>query len=146
VDFDVLEEQIQNSLLGERMMALLSGCFGALAALLATIGLYGVISYLVEMRRNEIGIRMALGAGRRNIVALILRQTLVMLVVGIAVGLILSFAASRSVASLIFGLAPTDPLTLAGAALFLITVALLASYIPARRASRIEPMIALRHD
>jgi predicted permease len=146
VDFDVLEEEIQNSLLGERMMALLSGCFGALAALLATIGLYGVISYLVEMRRNEIGIRMALGAGRRNIVTLILRQTLVMLVLGVAVGLILSFAASRSVASLIFGLAPTDPVTLAGAALFLIAVALLASYIPARRASRIEPMIALRHD
>jgi predicted permease len=146
VDFDVLEEEIQTSLLGERMMAMLAGFFGALAALLATIGLYGVISYLVAMRRNEIGIRMALGAGRRNIIALIFRQTIVMLAVGVALGLALSLAAGRSVASLIFGLAPTDPLTLFAAAAFLVGVALLASYIPARRASRIEPTIALRHD
>ena len=127
-------------------MAMLSGFFGALAALLAMVGLYGVISYLVAMRHNEIGIRMALGASRRNIVALILRQTIVMLALGVFVGVLLSLAAARSVASLIFGLAPTDPLTIFAAAAFLITVALLASYIPARRASRIDPMIALRHD
>jgi len=146
VDFDILQEEIESSLLGERMMAMLSGFFGALAALLAMVGLYGVISYLVAMRHNEIGIRMALGASRRNIVALILRQTIVMLAVGVFVGVLLSLAAARSVASLIFGLAPTDPLTIFAAAAFLITVALLASYIPARRASRIDPMIALRHD
>jgi predicted permease len=145
-DFDVLEENIRSSLLGERMMATLSGFFGALAALLATIGLYGVISYLVAMRSNEIGIRMALGASRRNIVAIILRQTMAMLALGVVLGLVFSLAVGRSVASLIFGLAPTDPLTLFGAAAFLVGVALLASYIPARRASRIDPMIALRHD
>jgi predicted permease len=146
VDFDILEEEIQSSLLGERMMALLSGFFGALAALLSMIGLYGVISYLVAMRRNEIGIRMALGASRRNIVAFILRQTVAMLALGIFAGLLLSLAATRSVASLVFGLQSTDPATLLAAASFLIVVALLASYIPARRASRIDPMIALRHD
>jgi predicted permease len=146
VDFDILQEEIETSLLGERMMAMLSGFFGALAALLAMVGLYGVISYLVAMRHNEFGIRMALGASRRNIVALILRQTIVMLVLGVALGLVLSLVAGRSVASLIYGLVPTDPLTLFAAAAFLITVALLASYIPARRASRIDPMIALRHD
>ena len=146
VDYDVLEEEIASSLVGDRMMALLSGFFGALAALLTMVGLYGVISYFVALRRNEIGIRIALGADAGRIVAMILGETIAMVGLGTAIGLALSVAAAKSVGTLVFGLKPTDPLTLAGAAALLIAVAAAASYVPARRAARIEPMIALRHD
>lgn len=140
-------EQIQNSLMRERTMALLSGFFGALAALLATIGLYRVISYVVAMRRNEIGIRMALGASRQNVVGIIIiRQTLQLLALGIVVGVLLSLVATRGAGSLLFGLQPNDPLTLIAAAASLVTVALLASYLPAYRASRVDPMKALRYE
>jgi predicted permease len=146
VEYDVIEQEIQDSLAGERMMAILSGFFGALAALLATIGLYGVIAYFVALRRGEIGIRIALGANPGKIVALILRQTLAMLALGVAIGLALSLVAARSASSLIFGLKSTDPLTVAGSAAILVFVGVVASYVPAHRASRIEPMLALRHD
>jgi predicted permease len=146
VDDDVLEEEIQTSLVGDRIMAMLSGFFGILAALLTMVGLYGVISYFVALRRNEIGIRIALGADPAKIVSMILRETIAMVGLGAGIGLGLSVAAAKSVATLVFGLKPSDPLTLAGSAAALIAVAALASYVPARRASRIEPMIALRHD
>jgi putative ABC transport system permease protein len=146
VDDDVLEEEIQTSLVGDRIMAMLSGFFGILAALLTMVGLYGVISYFVALRRNEIGIRIALGADPAKIVSMILRETIAMVGLGAVIGLGLSVAAAKSVATLVFGLKPSDPLTLAGSAAVLIAVAALASYVPARRASRIEPMIALRHD
>jgi predicted permease len=139
-----LEQQIQDGLVRERMMALLSGFFGALAALLAMIGLYGVISYIIATRKNEIGIRMALGASRREIVSAILRQTLGLLALGVGAGVLLSLAATRGVGTLLFGLRANDPLSLAGAAAVLIAVALIASFVPARRASQIDPMIALR--
>ena len=100
-------------------MATLSGFFGLLAALLAVAGLYGVISYIVAMRRNEIGIRMALGASRRDVVAIIVRQTLVLLALGVAVGVVLALAAVRSASSLLFGLQPNDPLTFAAASALL---------------------------
>jgi ABC-type antimicrobial peptide transport system permease subunit len=128
------------------MMAMLSGFFGLLALLLAMIGLYGVISYIVAMRRNEIGIRMALGASRGDVVRIVVRQTLVLLAVGVGVGVVLGLAAVQSAASLLFGLQPNDPLTFAGAVTLLVSIALIASFLPARRASRVDPMVALRYE
>ena len=145
-DFHVLHTDIQNSLVRERLMALLSGFFGALAALLAMIGLYGVMSYIVAMRKNEIGIRMALGASRASVIGIVVRQTLTLLGVGIGAGLVLSMAAARGANSLLYGLEANDPLTLFAAAAFLAAVALAASYIPAYRASRVDPMNALRYE
>jgi predicted permease len=146
MEFHVLETDVQNGLMRERLMALLSGFFGAVAALLAMVGLYGVISYIVAMRRNEIGIRMALGASRGSVIRIIVRQTLTLLGVGVGSGLVLSMAAARGANSLLYGLQPNDPLTLFSAAGFLSAVALAASYIPAYRASRVEPMNALRYE
>jgi len=127
-------------------MATLSGFFGLLAALLAVVGLYGVISYIVAMRRNEIGIRMALGASRADVVGIIVRQTLGLLALGVGVGVVLALAAVRSASSLLFGLQPNDPLSFAGASALLITIALIASFLPAWRASRVDPMVALRYE
>ncbi len=146
LETEVLQKSIEDGLVRERMMALLSGFFGALAALLAMIGLYGVISYIIATRRNEIGIRMALGASRADIVGEIVRQTLRLLALGISAGVFLSLAATRGAGSLLFGLRASDPLSLIVACAFLVAVALLASYVPARRASRIDPMIALRYE
>jgi predicted permease len=145
-DFHVLHTDIQNGLVRERLMALLSGFFGALAALLAMIGLYGVMSYIVAMRKNEIGIRMALGASGASVIGIIVRQTLTMVGVGVGAGLVLSMAAARGANSLLYGLEANDPLTLFSAAAFLAAVALAASYIPAYRASRVDPMNALRYE
>jgi predicted permease len=146
MDFQVLKSFINDGLVRERMMALLSGSFGLLAVLLAMIGLYGVISYIVALRRAEIGVRMALGASRQNIVVIVLRQTMVLLAVGIAMGTILALVAVRGAGSLLFGIQPADPLTLIGASLLLAGVALAASFVPARRATRVDPMIALRYE
>src|SRR5713101_2767157 len=145
-DFHVFHTDFQNGLVRVRLMALLSGFFGALAALLAMIGLYGVMSYIVAMRKNEIGIRMALGASRASVIGIIVRQTLTMLGVGVGAGLVLSMAAARGANSLLYGLEANDPLTLFSAAAFLAAVALAASYIPAYRASRVDPMNALRYE
>jgi len=146
IDFHVLHTDIQNGLVRERLMALLSGFFGALAALLAMIGLYGVMSYIVAMRKNEIGIRMALGASRRSVIGIIVRQTVTLLGVGVGAGLVLAMAAARGANSLLYGLQANDPLTLFSAAGFLAVIALVASYIPAYRASRVDPMNALRYE
>jgi predicted permease len=146
VDFHVFETDIQNGLVRERTMAMLSGFFGVLAALLTMVGLYGVISYIIAIRWNEIGIRMALGASRLTVVRMILRQTLGLLAIGVALGILLSLVATKGASSLLFGLGPDDPLTLAGASIFLLAVALMASLVPAHRASRLEPMNALRHE
>jgi len=133
-------------LLRERLMATLSGFFGGLAALLATIGLYGVMSYMVARRRSEIGIRMALGADRRDVVRMVMREAGVLLIAGVLVGTALAIAAARTAATLLFGLRPGDPATLAIAAGGLGLVAMLASYLPALRASRLEPTEALREE
>jgi predicted permease len=146
VEYHLFQTEIQNGLVRERLMALLSGFFGALAALLAMIGLYGVISYIIAMRRNEIGIRMALGASRRNVVGMILRQTMALLALGVGIGLLLALAATSGARSLLFGLGPSDPLSFLGAALFLAVVALVASFWPAYRATRHDPMRALRYE
>jgi putative ABC transport system permease protein len=146
IRFETLASQVEKSLLRERLMATLSGFFGALAGLLATIGLYGVMSYMVARRRNEIGIRMALGADRALVVRLVLREAIVLLGAGTIVGLVLAAAAARATASLLFGLQPGDPATLAAAVAVLGAVGVLASYLPARRASRLEPTVVLREE
>jgi putative ABC transport system permease protein len=146
VEYHVYQTEIQSGLVRERMMALLSAFFGALAALLAMIGLYGVISYIIAMRRNEIGIRMALGANRRDVVGIVLGQTLGLLALGVGVGLLLALAATNSARTLLFGLQPTDPFSLVSAAIFLAVVALAASFLTAYRATRYDPMNALRYE
>jgi ABC-type antimicrobial peptide transport system permease subunit len=127
-------------------MATLSGFFGALAALIATIGLYGVMSYSVARRRNEIGIRMALGADRREVVRMIMREASVLLAAGLIVGTVSALAAAQSARALLFGLRPYDPTTIVTAIGVLSIVAVLASYVPALRASRLEPTEALRDE
>jgi putative ABC transport system permease protein len=141
-----LNEQVDQSLLQERLVATLSLFFGALALLLACIGLYGVMGYDVERRTHEIGIRMALGASAGRVVRLVLRQTLLWVALGVASGLGASLAITRLVESLLFGMKPNDPLTIGIAALLLLAVAGVAGYLPARRAARVDPLVALRHD
>lgn len=142
-DFKIM---IEGSLLRERLLATLSGFFGALALLLAAIGLYGVLSYSVASRTNEIGIRMALGANARAVRWLILREALLLLLAGVAVGLPLIVGVTRLAATLLYGLTPTDPVSLGVAVALLLTVTLLAGYLPARRATKLDPLTALRHE
>jgi len=146
IQFSVLTEQLKDSLQRDRLMAALAGAFAVLAGLLAVLGIYGVIAYMVTRRRNEIGVRVALGADRGRIVRLILREAALLLAIGLAVGAALALWAGRATSALLYGLKPYDPATLAGAIGLLAAVALTASYIPARRASRLEPMTALRED
>ncbi|MGA3091925.1 MAG: ABC transporter permease [Terriglobales bacterium] len=142
--FHVFESDIRDTLVRERLMATLSGFFGFLAAVLAVIGLYGVMSYIVQRRTHEIGIRVALGAGRLRIMGMILLEALLLLAIGIVLGLGLSVAMGKAASSLLFGVKPADPLTLGLAAALLAAAAAAASYLPARRASKVDPMVALR--
>ncbi len=144
--FQVFQTSIRDTLVQERLMASLSGAFGMLAALLAAIGLYGVMSYLVARRRNEIGIRMALGADRREIVAMVLRESGLLLGMGLLAGTALSLLSTRAVATLLFGVKATDLRSLLTAAGLLVLVALAASYLPARRAANLDPSVALREE
>jgi putative ABC transport system permease protein len=146
VKFDWLKPLIDATILRERLMATLSGFFGLLALLLACIGLYGILSYGVASRTTELGIRMALGAQRGDVFWLILREALWLVLIGMAVGLPLIFAVTRLAASLLFDLSPTDPVSLIAAALLLFGVAMLAGYLPSRRATRVDPMVALRYE
>ena len=146
VEFQTMQSQVKNSLIRERLMATLSGFFGGLAALIAMIGLYGVMSYTVARRRNEIGIRMALGADRREVVRLIMREAGMLLAAGLVIGTLSALAAARAATTLLFGLQPHDPASLITAAVALAAVAALASYVPAVRASRLEPTEALREE
>jgi putative ABC transport system permease protein len=145
-EFEGLEDQIQQSLLAERLLATLSGFFGALAVVLAMTGLYGVMSYTVTERTTEIGIRMALGAQRNNITAMILGKAATLLAVGLALGVGLSLAAASAASALLFGLKPRDPATLAGAALLLAAVTVAASLIPSMRAANVNPIDSLRTE
>ncbi len=141
-----LSTQVDNRLTPERMIAGLCTCFGLLALLLASIGLYGVMAYGVAQRTNEIGIRIALGAQRGNVLAMILRQSLVVVCIGILIGLPLAWLATRVLAGFLFGLTATDPLTIAGALSLLLAVAGIAAYLPARRAAQVDPLTALRYE
>lgn len=146
LEFRVFETMIRESLVRERLMATLSGFFGFLAAVLAMIGLYGVISYTVEMRRGEIGVRMALGASRRDVLVMVLGEAVTLLVIGLAIGVVLALVAGGAARALLFGLQPGDPFTMAAAVVSLAAVAVAASLLPARRAATLDPMLALRDE
>jgi predicted permease len=141
-----LTSQIDETLVRERMLARLSAFLGVLALLVACVGLYGVLSYGVTRRTAEIGIRVALGARPSGVAALVLRQTAVLVGIGIAAGVGLSLALTRVTETFLFGVKPNDPVVLAGGALALAAVSIAAAYLPARRASRVDPLIALHHE
>ena len=146
IEFVGLRTQIRQTLVQDELMATLCGFFGALAVLLAAIGLYGVISYTVAQRTNEIGVRMALGAKRSGVIGLILGEVAILIAIGVVVGAGLTLAGSKTANSLLFGLKAYDPLTLVSAVVLLATIGFAASFIPARRASRLDPMVALHYE
>lgn len=145
-DMRTLTEQMEISLLTERMLAVLSTVFGGLATLLAALGLYGVMAYMVARRTREIGIRMALGAGQGSVMWMVLRETLTLAAIGVAIGLAGAYSVTRLIQAQLFGVQPTDLLTMAGASLGIAGITALAGYIPARRATGIDPMRALRWE
>jgi len=146
LEFRSFETQVSESLAQQRMLALLSTFFGGLALLLAVVGLYGVTAYSVMRRQGEIGIRMALGARRGSVISLVLRDVFTMLIAGTVIGVAVSLAAGRLVTSLLYGVKPTDVATLAAAAVVLGTATAVAGFVPALRASRLDPMAALRDE
>jgi putative ABC transport system permease protein len=128
------------------MGAALLGLFGALALILASIGIYGVLAYSVAQRTSEIGLRMALGAQPHQVLRLVLRQGMLLALIGAAVGILVALPVARLASGLLYGVSATDPITYAAITLLLMGVALLACYLPARRATRIDPLVALRVD
>jgi len=146
IEFETLAAKVDDSILRERLLAILSGFFGGLALLLATIGLYGVISYNVARRRCEIGIRMALGAERTRVLRMVMGDVAIVVGIGLAAELGASLAVTKYVASFLYGVTATDPRVLSTAALLFAVVAAIAGYVPARRASRLDPMVALRDE
>jgi predicted permease len=146
--FDVKTEsqQIDRLLFQERLVARLSGFFGLLALVLACVGLYGLLSYEVSRRTREIGIRMALGAQSESVLKLVLRQGIVLAIVGAAVGISVTLGVTRYLSSMLYDVHANDPLTMIGVAVLLMIVALAACYIPARRATRVDPLVALRYE
>jgi predicted permease len=146
LEFSTAAEEVNDTLLQERLLALLSGFFGALALVLAMIGLFGTFSYLVTQRQTEFGIRMALGATPASILGLVMRDLVAVLAGGLAAGILISLAATRVLKQMLFGLGPRDTTTMFLAAGVLTAVALLAGYLPARRATKVDPMVALRYE
>jgi putative ABC transport system permease protein len=141
-----MTEVLAGSLFAARMGAVLLAVFGLVALLLAAVGLYGLMSYGVARRTREIGIRMALGAGTHSVLALVLKEGMLLVSGGLAVGLIVAAAVTRLLASFLYGVSPLDALTFLAIPVVLAVVALLATYLPARRAVRVDPMIALRYE
>jgi putative ABC transport system permease protein len=141
-----MENVVSESVARQRFSMLLLGIFAAIALILAAVGIYGVMSYSITQRTREIGIRMALGAQRRDVLKLAVGQGLPLILIGVLIGLAVSFLLTRVMASLLFGVSATDPITFIAISLILIGVALLASYIPAVRATRVDPLVALRYE
>jgi putative ABC transport system permease protein len=141
-----MKARIADSLKPQRFNTFLMGLFAALALLLAMVGLYGVLSYMVLQRRHEIGVRMALGAQTRDVLGLVVRQGMTLTLIGMAIGLIAAIGLTRSIKGLLVGVSATDPPTFLVIALLFPTVALLACYLPARRATKVDPMVALRSE
>lgn len=139
-------EQVERRYAQEKLFAQACAWFSGLALLIAAIGLFGLMSYTVVRRTNEIGIRMALGAHQKDVVGMVMRESLVLVVAGVAIGVTAALAAGRFVASLLFDLAPSDSLTMSIAVVVLIVVSALAGYLPARAASKVDPTIALRYE
>lgn len=143
---NTLAQQVHESIANHTLIAQLSTFFSLLAVFLACIGLYGLMSYAVTRRTNEIGIRMALGAGRSNVLWLVMKEVLILVGIGLGIGVPVALAGDRLVSSMLFGLSPTDPVSILAAVVLMLAVALLAGYLPARRASRVDPMEALRYE
>ena len=146
IDVRTQTEQIKASIAPQRIFAEVTAGFGVLALILATIGVYGIMAYSVGRRVNEIGIRMALGAPASQVLRMVLRETAWLAAIGVGLGLVTALLLTRFLASMLFGLKPTDPITLTGAALLLFVIAMMAGWGPANRASLIQPMQALRHE
>jgi predicted permease len=146
VDLKTMRVQLEENLFAERLLSMLTSAFAGLATLLAAVGLYGVLAFNVARRTREIGIRMALGADRRHVRGLVVREIAVMLVLGVAVGLAAAAGAGRLVESVLYGMKPWDPFVYGAATVVLAAVAMVAAYVPARRATRVEPVIALRYE
>jgi predicted permease len=149
-DVHTLEDEMHAALVQQRLIAMLSTLFGTLALLLACVGLYGLLAFSMVQRTSEMGLRMALGAGRRDVIWLVVRDALFLVGIGMAIGVPAALAAARlassQISGLLFGLKATDPASIALAAVALVAVALPAAYLPARRASRVDPMVVLRTE
>jgi predicted permease len=144
LEVTTLADQVDSSLIRERLFAKLSSAFSLLAVALSCLGLYGLMAYSVARRTSEIGLRLALGAERRDVLWMVLREVLVLVLIGVAIGVPAALAGTQVISSFLFGLTPSDPTTIAVAAVLMVAVAALAGYLPARRASRVDPMVALR--
>ena len=141
-----MDQRVAASLETQRFAVVLLGIFGTLALILAAIGLYGVLAFTVSQRTREIGVRIALGAQWRDVLKLILRSGMTLVVVGLTIGLAGALALTRLMSTLLFEVSPTDPITFGAVALSVILAALLACYVPARRATKVDPLIALRYE
>jgi putative ABC transport system permease protein len=146
LQFRSLETQVNESVMGPRVVALLSAIFGVLALVLAMVGLYGVTSYRVKQRSNEIGVRMALGAGQGSVVWLLLREVLLVLTLGISAGIAIAVAMAQLVTALLYGMKPSEPVQIVATVMLLVMASLIAAYFPVRRATRLDPMTTLRAE
>jgi ABC-type antimicrobial peptide transport system permease subunit len=146
MDVSTQLEQVERRFQQEKLFAQAYTLFGGLAMLVASIGLFGLMSYTVSRRTNEIGIRMALGAQGADVMRQVLRESMILVAVGVAIGVATAYGAGQLLSTMLFGLAPNDVVTIAGATLIMVAVSALAGFLPARRASRVDPMVALRYD